>query len=120
MFCQLEALRKCLNPFDLEEALQSLPKTLNETYDRILLSIDERYKDDALKVLQFLIRSAQPMTLVELAEVLRIDVDGHRFYPRKQLWDPRDLLVICSDLVVTSTSKRLSIISHEMEDIGDF
>ena len=34
--CQLDALRKCLKLDALRKALNSLPKTLDDTYSRIL------------------------------------------------------------------------------------
>jgi hypothetical protein len=42
--------------------LRTLPKTLNETYDRILMSIDEFYIEDTRRMLQWLAFSARPVS----------------------------------------------------------
>jgi hypothetical protein len=103
---KLDALRK---------ALKSLPKTLDETYDRILMNIDEQYSEDAFKILQLLAFSARPVKIEEVAEVLAIDFDRHggpRFNADLRLRDPEALLTICSSLVSTSWSELHPLISE--------
>ncbi|KAH9207858.1 hypothetical protein DL95DRAFT_312889, partial [Leptodontidium sp. 2 PMI_412] len=100
--CQLDVLRKCLNVDALRKALNSLPKTLDETYARILLSIDEDYSQDTFRILQWLMYSARPLRIEELVEVIAIDTKQSRFNPKNRLPDPRDLLTICSSLVTTA------------------
>ncbi|KIJ42505.1 hypothetical protein M422DRAFT_170991, partial [Sphaerobolus stellatus SS14] len=39
--CQVNTLRKCHRPYDVKKALISLPQTLDETYRRILLAVEE-------------------------------------------------------------------------------
>jgi hypothetical protein len=41
--------------------LNTPPKTLNETYDRIITGIDEGYVEEASKILQWLAFSARPV-----------------------------------------------------------
>ncbi|KAF8854030.1 ankyrin [Acephala macrosclerotiorum] len=97
--CQLEVLRKCVKVDALRKALKSLPKTLDETYARILVNIDEEYSQDAFRILQWLVYSARPLRIEEVAEVLAIDTSESRFDPENRLPEPRDLLTICSSLV---------------------
>ncbi|KAH6704178.1 hypothetical protein BKA61DRAFT_660800 [Leptodontidium sp. MPI-SDFR-AT-0119] len=99
--CQLDVLRKCLKVDALRRALKTLPKTLNETYDRILRSIDEDYSQDAFRILQWLVYSARPLRMEEMVEVIAIDTEQSQFNPENRLPDPRDLLTICSSLVTT-------------------
>lgn len=40
VFCQLDTLRRCF-PRSIQRVLKELPKTFVETYERILLGIDE-------------------------------------------------------------------------------
>src|SRR5204862_1962091 len=57
--CQLDELQTCLNLRSLREALHSLPKNLDATYDRILEGIDKReHRKAALKILHWLAYSA--------------------------------------------------------------
>src|SRR6202041_2652796 len=87
----------------IRKAMESLPKSLDETYERILLNIDELYKEDAHRVLQWLAFSARPVTMAEVAEVLAINFDeGALLSPDQRLSDPHDILAICSSLVTTS------------------
>ena len=98
--CQLDSLRSCLNVQGLRKRLSSLPKDLDETYARILSNIDEDYRRDALKVLQWLTYSARPLRLEEVAEVIAIDFEeSPRFNPEKRYPEPRDIWTICSSLI---------------------
>jgi ankyrin repeat domain-containing protein 50 len=106
--CQLDVLRKCLKVETLRNTLRSLPESLDETYVRILLSIDKLHRGDAYKVLQWLAFSARPVTLAEVAEALTADLDNCCLMgPDQQLGDPQDILTICSTLVTTSNSSQL-------------
>ncbi|MCJ1403803.1 hypothetical protein MMC11_007026 [Xylographa trunciseda] len=100
--CQLDELRKCLKPAILRNTLKSLPRTLDDTYARILCNIDEQYKEDAFKILQWLAYSVRPLSIEEMAEVLAVDTEGYpRIDPNNRLREPRDVLTICSSLVTT-------------------
>ena len=104
--CQLDELRNCLKPNQLRKALKSLPKTLDDTYARILDKIEDRNSEDAFKILQWLAYSAQPLRIEEMVEVIAIDVDGDpRFDPENRLLDPQDLLTICPSLVTMTASE---------------
>ena len=106
MVCQLDTLRKCLNVKDLKRELESLPPTLEDTYDQILLRIDDRHRTRAFKILQWLAFAGRPVTIEEAAEVLAVDLGGEGCYnPELKLLDPRDVLLLCSSLVTrTATS----------------
>ncbi len=90
--CQLDSLRSCLNVHELRKRLASLSKDLDETYARILFNIEENYRRDALKILQWLMYSARPLRLEEVVEVVVIDVDeSPRFDPEKRYSESRDI-----------------------------
>jgi hypothetical protein len=92
--CQLDALRKCRTPAALEKAIRRLPKTLNETYDRILGAIDEDDRRDALSLLQWLAFSVRTLSTDEAVEVLATDPDsreGLLFDEPRRLRDSRDI-----------------------------
>lgn len=100
--CQLNTLRKCLTISALKTELSSLPRTLDETYERILLNIDQSYRSNAFKILQWLTLSARPVTIDEVSEMLAIEL-GERagYHPDLKLLDPRDVMLMCSSLVTT-------------------
>ena len=102
--CQLDTLRKCIKPSALRKALASLPKTLDDTYERILCNIDQDHAEDALKVLQWLAFSARPLGAQEVAEATAITLDDSpTFDPRDRLRHPTDILGICSSLISVSS-----------------
>lgn len=104
--CQLDVPAKCTNLFKLHATLRTLPKTLAETYERILLSIDPDNRADALKMLQWLVFSARPLTVKEMTEICAIDRSKQvpRFEPDQRLRDPRDILDLCSCPITVSYS----------------
>jgi hypothetical protein len=56
-----------------EEALGSLPKTLVETYERILHNVDEGYRQHAKRALTWVAFSHRPVTIREIAEASILD-----------------------------------------------
>jgi hypothetical protein len=54
----------------LRKALESLPKTLEETYARILANIDEKHRQYAIRILQFLTYSERLLTIHEVVLIL--------------------------------------------------
>src|SRR2546421_1290710 len=106
--CQLESLQNCVTVAALKKALHTLPKTLPDTYDRILLQIDEEYQEIALKVLQWLAYSVRPLTLDEVAEALAVRIGTFTIDPDDRLMDPRDILTVCSSLVTTTYDEKFN------------
>ena len=100
--CQLDVLAECSNLSELQKALQSLPTTLEETYDRILLSIRRESRSDVVKLLQWLAFSILPLGLLEMVEVFAIDRDKLRFDPNRRPRKPLAILGVCSSLVKVS------------------
>ena len=87
----------------LRKQLKSLPATLPQTYERILLNIEENYSHYALKVLQWLTYSRGPLSLLQLAEVVAIDEEEDpRFDPERRFPEPEDILLICSSLITAT------------------
>lgn len=105
--CQLDALQGCLKPRQIRTALKSLPKTLDETYARILANIPKEYSEDARRILQCLISAFYPLDLKEVAEILAINSSqGPIIDCDNRLCDPQDVLTICSSLVSVIPSTR--------------
>ena len=80
---------------------------MDETYERILCGINEKYRDYARKLLCWLTFSTRPLRLVEVAEIVAIDAQGSpRFNAENRFFDSQEILVICSSLVSVFTRKR--------------
>ena len=101
MYCQLESIRQCVKLSALQKSLSTLPRTLFETYDRILQVIESAEQlHDAIKVLRWLCFSKCPLRLSDLIEVMAIENgDNGGFEPDERLPDPNDIRVVCSSLI---------------------
>src|SRR5271170_6143147 len=97
--CQLHALRKCLSVSTVRNALHNLPRTLDDTYARILNNIPQEYRREAHCALQLLTVSLEPLSLREVAEAVAVDCESGLFDPENRLQAPEALLEICSSLV---------------------
>ena len=99
--CQLDALEKCLDYRALQIALKSLPKTLDETYSRILHGITSEYKQNAIRILQFLTYSERPLSIEEAVDAIAVDTEGEQYFdPKHRMPDPPEIACYCSSLVV--------------------
>lgn len=68
--CQLESLYPCIDRKQVEEVLRTLPKTLDETYSRILSQIPQASKSSTIRLLQFLIWGDGPLVLSEAVDIV--------------------------------------------------
>ncbi|KAF2874724.1 hypothetical protein BDV95DRAFT_616005, partial [Massariosphaeria phaeospora] len=66
--CQLDHLCKCETNAQLRKALNQLPKTLHETYERILLRIKDQSIPLVIKTLRWLAYSWIPLRIEELLD----------------------------------------------------
>ncbi|KAJ5503731.1 hypothetical protein N7463_006605 [Penicillium fimorum] len=115
--CQLDALRSCLSPSAVRKKLQCLPQTLDEIYERILCGIDEESRSIALTALQFLTISSRPVDLDELSEMVAIKPGVSVLVEIDRLFDPADILGVCSSLVTTS---RVSCVQLSHYSVREF
>lgn len=105
--CQLDAIRGCMKLGLLRKALKSLPKTLDDTYSRILNNIPEEYVEDARRILSCLICSFHPLATQEIADTVAVVGHGETYYDvENRFSEPRDVLTVCSGLVTTTRSIR--------------
>ncbi|KAL5084923.1 hypothetical protein Trisim1_011277 [Trichoderma cf. simile WF8] len=99
--CQLDALENCLDYPTLQKALNSLPKTLDETYTRILTNLPCEYEHYTRRLLQFLAYSERPLTINEAVDALAVDTANKpRFDPKNRMPVPEEITSYCSSLVV--------------------
>ena len=100
------ALRDCWKPIALRKALRSLPRTLEESYEKVLRGIDDHHADDTLQILKLMVAALRPMCLEELAEILAIDWDSdNTFNPSNRMTDKQGIFIFCPDLLIRTTCK---------------
>ena len=94
-------MRQCYYQRTLRKALADLPKTLDETYHRILKNIPEENLPDATTILRLLAWSERPLRIGELIDAIAVQPnESPSFCVDNRMPEPRDLLKICSSLVV--------------------
>ena len=83
--------------------LEELPKSLDETYQRILKEINNANQKQAHQLLQCLVVAYRPLRVDELAEVLALDVnaEGIPTFNANWRWEDHEAAVLsaCSSLV---------------------
>jgi len=102
---QLNELKKCRTKMDLKKQLADLPQGLDKTYDQILLGMNQKDHGYAKIFLQWLSFAVRPLTLKELAATASIDLsaeNGPEYKSDNELQDIKDVLKICSSLVIQS------------------
>ena len=105
VFCQLEVLQNCL-PQNVRRVLRELPRSLDETYERVLKGIGAANQRQAHRLLQCLTVATRPLRVEELAEVLALDFDGAKdgipALNKGWRWDDQKqgILSTCSSLIV--------------------
>lgn len=83
----------------IKKALDQLPVTLDETYDRILRGIEPSDSNEAFNILQWLAFAERPLTLEEVAEAAVTNEDGSPIDAEERLFDPYDVVRICRSLI---------------------
>jgi hypothetical protein len=94
----LDILGRLNSVTDIRKALKDLPKTLEDTYERILMGIDPLNRSIAHKALQLIAVEHMP-ELAEVAEAAVVDIDRCLFTTDNRLIHPTALLEICSCLI---------------------
>lgn len=74
--------------------MTTLPKSLNHCYDRLMEDIDESNYGIAQKALTWLLFSARPLTLAELAEAIMVKSTEPYFVAAKRFDDENCILSI--------------------------
>jgi hypothetical protein len=87
------------------KALEELPATLDETYERILTNIPKSDFDEARSILQWLAFSERPLTLQEVAEAAVLKPGDDPINPDERLYDASEVLRICYSLISSSIEK---------------
>ncbi|KAL7904360.1 ankyrin repeat-containing domain protein [Trichoderma velutinum] len=112
--CQLDTLENCLDYPALQEALNSLPMTLDETYARILTSLPHGYEHHARRLLQFLTFSERPLTIKEAVDAMAVDTtNSPPFDPKNRMPVPEEIVRYCSSLVVLTVKPAVNAQGNE-------
>ncbi|KAI0292985.1 hypothetical protein B0F90DRAFT_193652 [Multifurca ochricompacta] len=116
VYCQLDKLRRCL-PGRIRRALEELPGTLDETYERTLQDIDDENWAYAHRLLQCVTVASRPLRVEELAEFLAFDFDDEEIPIFEADWRPEN----AGDAVLSTCSSLLAVVNadgSQQEDVS--
>ncbi|KAH9055857.1 hypothetical protein EDB83DRAFT_2614803 [Lactarius deliciosus] len=123
VYCQLEVLRYCF-PANVRRALEELPKSLDETYERILKEINNANREHSYRLLQCLIVASRPLRVEELAELLAIDLKAGGIPKLNTDWRWEDqeeaVLSACSSLVTVIIDKGSRVVQFSHFSVKEF
>ncbi|KAJ5588726.1 hypothetical protein N7537_011404 [Penicillium hordei] len=98
--CQLNSFRRALNRNQLDKYLHSLPRDLDETYERMLFDIDETYVEDVRRILTVLSFAIRPLTVSELIDAHAMELGESPYLDRDgRSYEQDDLVYICLGLI---------------------
>jgi len=102
---QINELKECRTRTDLKKQLADLPQGLEKTYDQILLGMKKKDHNYVKLFLQWLSFAVRPLRLRELAATAAVDLsaeNGPEYKSDNELQDIKDVLKMCSSLVIES------------------
>ncbi|KAF2705369.1 hypothetical protein K504DRAFT_388446, partial [Pleomassaria siparia CBS 279.74] len=125
--CHLETLKTCPTPRKLNEKLSSMPKTLDETYQRMLEAISPHYVAFARTMLCWLAYARRPLLITEVVDAMAFvqtedeDVQEVEFDIDSRLADSSDIITICPSLVtflddIETNTKQVRLAHNSISD----
>src|SRR5713226_2814932 len=115
VFCQLDTLRRSM-PSSIRKALNELPTTLDETYERALQGIPKEKQKHARHLFQCLLVAIRPLYVEELAELFAIEFEQDMGPSFEEGWRPEN----AKDAVLSACSTLISVIEDEGSKVVQF
>ena len=123
MYCQLDALSQCFPP-SIRKALNELPASLDETYEKTLQGIARGRKEHAHRLFQCLVAAVRPLRVDELAEIFAVDFDPDSEPRLVEGWRPENpeeaILTACSTLVTIIGDEDSKIVRFSHFSVKEF
>jgi ankyrin repeat protein len=115
VFCQLDTLRRCMAS-SIRKALNELPITLDDTYERALQEIPKEKWQHAHRLFQCLVAAIRPLRVNELVEIFAIRFDADGSPGLMEGWRPENaeeaVLSACSSLIAIVEDVKIVQFSH--------
>ena len=123
VFCQLDTLRRCMAS-SIRKALNELPTTLDDTYERALQEIPKEKWQHAHRLFQCLVAAIRPLRVNELAEIFAIKFDADRSLSLMEGWRPENaeeaVLSACSTLIAIIENKGSKIVQFSHFSVKEY
>lgn len=96
----MDALEECVDYRSLYETLNSLPETLDETYERMIRILLKRNQTSGILLLQFLVFAERHLWIDEAVDIIAVDLKSSpHFQERYRMPNELEISSICSSLV---------------------
>ena len=123
VYCQLDTLRRCM-PSSIRKALNELPATLYDTYERALEEIPKEKRQHAHRLFLCLVGALRPLSAEELAELFAVVFDEDSMSNFMEGWRPENaedaVLSTCSTLVSIIDDKGTKIVQFSHFSVKEF
>ena len=103
-------------PSSIRKALNELPTTLDDTYERALQGIPKEKRQHAHRLFHCLVGAIRPLRTEELAEIFTIDFDSYAISNLMESWRPEN----SEEAVLSTCSTLISVIEHHDTRIVQF
>jgi hypothetical protein len=111
-------------PSSIRKALNELPTTLDETYERALDGIPKEKRQHAHRLFQCLVVAIRPLHVEELAEVFAIEFEANAGPSLKEGWRPESpedaILSACSTLIAVIEDKGSKIVQFSHFSVKEY
>ena len=111
-------------PSSICKALDELPTTLDETYERVLEEIPREKRQHAHRLFQCLVTAIRPLRVEELAEILAIEFEGDAGANLMEGWRPENaedaVFSACSTLIAVFEDKGSKIVHFSHFSVKEF
>ena len=111
-------------PSSICKALNELPTTLDETYERALDGIPKEKRQHAHRLFQCLVVAIRPLRVEELAEVFAIEFEADAGPSLKEGWRPESpedaVLSACSTLIAVIEDKGSKIVQFSHFSVKEY
>jgi hypothetical protein len=111
---------KARSPQERKNRLRSLPKGLNDAYERLLKRMEENEEENeeiGFKVFSWLVYGQRLLSMRELQEALYVQLDDTPELIEKMLIKPKDILEACRGLVIWEKSNDTVRFTHQTAEI---
>jgi hypothetical protein len=98
---QIEELKLLhpMKPRNINQALQLLPRDLDETYERILVRVPAGNAQEALSALNWVTFATRPLFIEELIEICAIHLESDPEFDKEERYLPGDILDLLPGLL---------------------
>ena len=83
----------------INQALRTLPRDLDETYERILTKIPAGNTEEALSILRWISAATRPLFVEEVMEICAVSLSEDPEFDSEERYQPRDILDILPGLI---------------------